>query len=175
MNLDTVTNKKEVILSDESLTACQNWGFPHFFPMAEKVFPLPFYDEWLFITVRNEVAKVMFLQACVCPHGGGVVSASVHAEIPHPTRSKPPESRHPRADTPRSRHPPGADTSPRSRHLPAEQTPPPPSLGADTPQSRHPPPERRPLLQTVRILLECILVLGKVFLLPFYDEWLFIL
>ena len=29
------------------------------------------------ITVRNEVAKVMFLQVCVCPQGG--VSASVHA------------------------------------------------------------------------------------------------
>ena len=26
------------------------------------------------ITVRNEVAKVMFLQACVCPQGGGVCS-----------------------------------------------------------------------------------------------------
>ena len=24
------------------------------------------------ITVRNEVAKVMFLQVCVCPQGGGI-------------------------------------------------------------------------------------------------------
>ena len=75
-------------------------------------------------TVCNEVAKVMFLQACVCPHGGGV-SASVHAGTPHP---------------------------------PQEQTP-----GVDTPRSRHA-PERRPLLRTVRILLECILVYEKVHL-----------
>ena len=41
----------------------------------------------LLLTVRNEVAKVMFLQESVCPWG---VSASVHAGIPHP----------PGADTP---------------------------------------------------------------------------
>ena len=53
-----------------------------------------------------------------------------------PPEQTPPPSRHPRADTPQSRHPPGAD-----------------------PPSRHPPPpEIRPLLRTVRILLECILV-----------------
>ena len=27
-------------------------------------------SDCIFITVRNEVAKVMFLQACVCPQGG---------------------------------------------------------------------------------------------------------
>ena len=26
---------------------------------------------WPIITVRNKVAKVMFLQVCVCPQGGG--------------------------------------------------------------------------------------------------------
>ena len=26
-----------------------------------------------FVTVRNEVAKVMFLQVCVCPRGGGLL------------------------------------------------------------------------------------------------------
>ena len=31
------------------------------------------------VTVRNEVAKVMFLQACVCPQGGGVCSGGVSA------------------------------------------------------------------------------------------------
>ena len=53
-------------------------------------------------------------------------------------------------------------TPPRSRHPPSRQTP----LEADTPPgSRHTPlkadtpPRRRPLLRTVRILLECILVL----------------
>ena len=69
----------------------------------------------------------MFLQACVCPHGG--VSASVHAGI-HPPGADTPQSR-----PPRSRHPP-VQTAPR------EQTP----------------PKSRPLLRTVRILLECILV-----------------
>ena len=60
----------------------------------------------LLITVRNEVAKVMFLQACVYPHGGGV-STSVHAGIPHPQKQTPPEQ------TPcRSRHPPVADNPP---------------------------------------------------------------
>ena len=72
------------------------------------------------ITVRNEVAKVMFLHLSV--HRG---SASVHAGIP-PT--------HPRAGSP------------------PDQAPPPP--GATTP----PPLNRRLLLRTVRILLECILV-----------------
>ena len=28
------------------------------------------------ITVRNEVAKVMFLQVCVCPRGGGCLGGS---------------------------------------------------------------------------------------------------
>ena len=85
-------------------------------------------------TVRNEVAKVMFLQASVCPQGEGV-SVSVHAGIPHPL---------------------GADTPPRADN-PWEQTP--PSWEQTPPRSRHPSPqERRPLLRTVRILLECILV-----------------
>ena len=71
------------------------------------------------ITVRNEVAKVMFLHLSVILSTGG--SASVHAGISPP----PPPSG--------TRHPPGADTPPQSRH-PPEQTPP----RADTPQSRHP-------------------------------------
>ena len=104
--------------------------------------------------------------------GGGGVSASVHARIPHPQKQTPPpkqtppQSRQPpKADTPQSRHPPEADTPPRAdtprADNPQEQTPPP---KADTPQradippkSRHP-PEIWPLLRTVHILLECILV-----------------
>ena len=84
------------------------------------------------ITVRNEVAKVMFLQVSVCPQGGLGVSASVHAGIPPPEQT-PPWSRHPpeptpqeqtpQEQTPPSRHPPGADTPP-----PPEQTPPPGNL-----------------------------------------------
>ena len=51
-------------------------------------------------TVRNEVAKVMFLHLCVCPQGGG--SASVHAGY-HPTSQ---EQAPPRAGTlPGNRHP----------------------------------------------------------------------
>ena len=64
---------------------------------------------FMLITVRNEVAKVMFLQVSVCPHGGGGVCLSACWDT--------------------------------------------------TSQSRHPPHEIRSLLRTVRILLECILVL----------------
>ena len=83
-------------------------------------------------------AKVMFLQACVCPQRG--VSTSVHAGIP-------PQTRHPPgADT----HPPGADTHtprpgtpPDQTHNPPEQTPPHRTrhspLGADPPDQAPPP------------------------------------
>ena len=98
-------------------------------------------------------------------HRGAGVSASVHAGIPTPPRSRhplrpgtppgpgTPPSRHP----PGSRHPPEADSPqsrpPQSRH-PPEQT--------LTPSGADPPPESR-LQHTVnerliRILLECILV-----------------
>ena len=64
----------------------------------------------IFITGRNEVvAKVMFLQVCVCPQGGRV-SASVHAGMPYPP---PPE---PDTHT-RTRGPPG------TRETPQKQTP----------------------------------------------------
>ena len=97
------------------------------------------------ITVHNEVAKVMFLQACVCPQGGVCLSGcwdtppseqtSPRQQTP-PTEQMPPQSRHPPGahtpfwehtsleQTPGSRHPPGS-RPPRSRH-PPEQTPPPP-------------------------------------------------
>ena len=85
-------------------------------------------------TVHNEVAKVMFLHLSVShsvhKEGG---SASVHAGIPTPL---------------------GADP-PRSRHSPKDQAPPP---GPDHPPGTDTPPSRWLLLQTVRILLECILV-----------------
>ena len=59
--------------------------------------------KYILVTVRNEVAKVMFLHLSVCPRGGG--SASVHAGIP--TLPLPLG-----ADPHGSRHPPGADTPP---------------------------------------------------------------
>ena len=72
----------------------------------------------------------------------------------HPPEQTPPWSRPPGADPP-EQTPPGVDTP----------------LGADTPQEQTPPrstpPEIRPLLRTVRILLECILVIISIQLLYF--------
>ena len=114
--------------------------------------------------------------------GGGCLPQCMLGYYPHPRSRHPPGSRHtPAADTtPQEQTPPKADTplggdTPSSRHTPPEQTPfrsryPPEQT---PPQSRHPlrgdttpgadthtpsPRERRPLLRTVRILLECILV-----------------
>ena len=94
------------------------------------------------ITVRNQVARVMFLQACVCPQGGWCLPQCMLGY-----HTLPPRADTPQEQTPPGSGPPGADTPPQSRHPP----------GADTPGSRHP-PEIRSLLRTVRILLECILV-----------------
>ena len=76
-----------------------------------------------FITIRNEVAKVMFLQASVCPWGGGGVCLSACSDTTPP-----------RADTPERQTPPQKQTPPGSRHppgkqTPPEQTPPPPRYG----------------------------------------------
>ena len=124
-----------------------------------------------FITVRNEVAKVMFLYLSVILFTGG--------GLPQCMLGYPPGSRHPPEQTHplRSRHPPGGDIPPRSRHpweetSPREQTPlqdQAPPLGPGTPRDQaspqhqapprsRPPPGRRLPLRTVRILLECILV-----------------
>ena len=63
--------------------------------------------QWLIFTVRNEVAKVMFLQACVCPRGvWGCLPQCMLGYHP-PLEQTPPEQTPPRADTPRSRHLPG--------------------------------------------------------------------
>ena len=50
---------------------------------------------------------------------------------------------------------------------PWEQAPPP---GGDTPREQTPPRKRQPLLRTVRILLECILVMNSIFHDPIW-EW----
>ena len=76
-------------------------------------------------TVRNEVAKVMFLQASVCPQGGGCLPQCMVGYTP-------PRSRHP---TPRSRHS-WEQTPPWSRHppeqtLPEADTPPETATAAD--------------------------------------------
>ena len=99
--------------------------------------------ECILVTGRNEVvAKVMFLQVCVCPRGGRV-SASVHAGMPDPPRTgrHPPRTRQTspwdQADTPPrpgrlsppgpGRHPPGPGRHPRP---PQDQAGPP---GKQTP------------------------------------------
>ena len=71
-----------------------------------------------FITGRNEVvAKVMFLQVCVCPQGGRGEGVCLNACWD----ARPPQTRHPpgpgnnpppRSRPPRSRHPPGAGRPP---------------------------------------------------------------
>ena len=63
------------------------------------------YNTNMVITVRNEVAKVMFLQACVCPHGGGGWCLP-QCMLGYPPRANTPQG----ADTPPSH--PGADTPP---------------------------------------------------------------
>ena len=81
-------------------------------------------EQILLFTVRNEFAKVMFLQASVCPHGGRGGGCLPQCMLGY---------------QPWSRHPPGADTHP--EQTPPEQTPPeqtPPR--ADTPSGADIPP-----------------------------------
>ena len=73
----------------------------------------------ILVTVRNEVAKVMFLHLFVCPQGG--LPQCMLGYQPSPREQTPPGAdTPPRADTP-----PGADTPPPwgSRHPPSVDTP----------------------------------------------------
>ena len=89
--------------------------------LQRKVRILP---EWiLVITICNEVAKVMFLQACACPQRGVCLSACWDTSPPRadPREQTSPEQTPPQADPPRantlqSRHPPEQTHTPRSRH-----------------------------------------------------------
>ena len=99
-------------------------------------------------TVSNEVVKVMFLQACVCPHGGCLPQCMLGYHTHTPLGEDTP---------PGSRHPPGS-RPPQEQTHPPEQTPPEETPPEQTPPPSRHPPERRPLLRTVRIPLECILV-----------------
>ena len=84
------------------------------------------------ITVRNEVAKVMFLQVSVCPQEGWgcLPQCMLGYHMPPEQTHIPTGSRHPsRSRPPPEQVPPGADTP--------EQTPPPKQT---PPRSRHPPP-----------------------------------
>ena len=108
------------------------------------------------ITVRKRSCrKVMFLHLFVSysVHSGCV---SQHALGQTPPLEQTSPCRHPRLDRhPPRQTPPSGQTSPPGRHLPG-QTSPLLSVCWDTT------PPGRPLLRTVRILLECILVYCRV-------------
>ena len=84
------------------------------------------------ITVRNEVAKVMFLQACVCPQGG-----STWPGIP-PGRYTPPAGTPPGRYTPPDQVPP-RQVPPQDQVHPPRQVPP----WAGLPRPGTPPPGTR--------------------------------
>ena len=95
---------------------------------------------WILFTVRNEVAKVMFLQARVCPRGGGLLPGGVCS---------------------RGMSAPGCVCSEGGVCSRGVSAPGRSALlqgGLLCP----PPRERQLLLRTVRILLECILVVNVV-------------
>ena len=118
---------------------------------------------YFIITVRNKVAKVMFLHLSVILFTGGMVCLSACWDTTpreaHPPRkcTHPPPQKHtlpgstPPGSTPPGNHPlPQGSTPPRKDPLP---------LGSTPPRKDPPPPGRRLPLRTVRILLECIVVL----------------
>ena len=98
-------------------------------------------DAGFFITVRNEVGKVMFLHLSVILSTGGEGLPQCMLGYHPPGTRHPPQSRHPpgpgppKANTPRTSPPP-----PRDQVTP-EQTPPP---WDQVPRSRHPLPGSSP-------------------------------
>ena len=76
----------------------------HYWSKAD--FPIHFYRP------QRSWAKVMFLQACVCPRGGGLHAGITPPGPDHPPPTRPPQSRSP-----------GTRPSPRDQ-APPEQTPP---------------------------------------------------
>ena len=102
-------------------------------------------NPWKFIvTGRNEVvAKVMFLQVCVCPQGGRV-SASVHAGMPYPPDGEPPLKENPPMENPPDGEPPWMENPPGVENPPRWRTPP----GWRTPPDGEPPDGEPPRKQT---------------------------
>ena len=133
-------------------------------------------------TGRNEVvAKVMFLEACVCPQGGkGVcLSACTGTPLPEQTHHHPPGTRQTPPGPGRWQTPLGPGRPPQTKQTPPQDQadpsgpgrpprpsrPPPPGPGRNPRDQAETPPGSR-LQQTVyerpvRILLECILVLSS--------------
>ena len=125
---------------------------------------------------QTKFAKVMFLHLSVILFTGGglpqcMLGYHPPEQTPHPRSRHPPGTRHPPPPPgtrhppppPGTRHPPEPGTPPGTRHPPGPGTPPreqKPPWEQTPPGTRHPPPpeQRRLLLRTVRILLECILV-----------------
>ena len=100
----------------------------------------------LFLPSAMKLQRLCFYR-CLSVHSGGLPQCMLGYTPP-----RPPPSRH---------TPPKEQTLPQSRH-PLESRHPP---EADTPLEQTTPPVKRPLLRTVRILLECILVYQNVYLL----------
>ena len=106
-----------------------------------------------------------------CP--GADTLQSRHPQSRHPLEQTPPRSRrHPLEQTPPGADIPPLEQTPPRADTPGADTPPekktPP--GADTPSEQNPTPPMRPLLRTVRILLECILVVQIFHLFPITSD-----
>ena len=123
MNYYKVPTSQEELVGGLSNTGVEGNGLNTYTRQSRTIFHL-----WVIITVRKEVAKVRFSQACVCPQGGAWSRG-----VPGPRGSLVPG---------------GAGSG--GCLLPGRLV------------SQHAlkqtPPERRLLLRTVHILLECILV-----------------
>ena len=89
----------------------------------------------------------VFTPVCHSVHGGRWLSASVHAGIHTPLGRTHPR-KHTPAPPPPKKHLPEAHSHPPETHSPGS-----------TPPGKHPSSPRRSLQRTVRILLECFLVL----------------
>ena len=101
----------------------------------------------------TKLRRLCFYRRLSVHRGGGVCLNACWDTTPR--EQTPPRSRHPPDQTP---YPPGADP-PSGADTPQSRPTPSPPEQTHPPRSRHPPRERRPLLRTVRILMECILVL----------------
>ena len=97
----------------------------------------------------------VFTPVCHSVHVGGGVCLTACWDTPPPSRHPTPQ-----ADTPPGQTPPGQ--TPLGQTPPGQTHPPGQTPRTDTPPGQIPPSSRRLLQRTVRILLECILVVGEV-------------
>ena len=79
----------------------------------------------MIFTSRNEVvAKVMFLQVCVCPQGGGCLPQCMLGCHSPPWMMNPPEREPPRMENPPDGEPPPPDGEPPGWRPPQMENPP---------------------------------------------------